>query len=148
MKKVLLSVAIVAFSSTVVLAQGKMEKPAATAEASVPMKFNEETHDFGTLKQGAPATFEFTYKNTGKTPLIIQNAQGSCGCTVPTYSKEPVAPKKSGSIKVTYDSNRIGPINKQVTVTTNAGVKVIYIKGNIEAAAQSSVPSTTSMMKK
>ncbi|MCI5054854.1 MAG: DUF1573 domain-containing protein [Flavobacteriales bacterium] len=106
-------------------------------EGGAQMEFEKEVHDFGKMKQHGDASTEFLFKNTGNEPLIISNAKGSCGCTVPQWPKEPIAPGETGSIKVRYDSKRIGPINKSVTITSNAGnapTKVIRIKGNIEAA--------------
>lgn len=100
------------------------------------IEFEKEIHDFGTLKQGADASTEFVFKNTGSEPLVISNAQGSCGCTVPTWPKTPVKPGESATIKVKYDSNRVGPINKSVTITSNASnetTKILRIKGNIIA---------------
>ncbi len=96
-----------------------------------------EVHDFGNMKQYGDATTEFRFKNTGDEPLIISHAQGSCGCTVPKWPKEPIQPGDEGVIKVKYDSKRVGPINKSVTISSNASnspTKVIRIKGNIEAA--------------
>ncbi len=101
------------------------------------IEFEKEVHDFGDMKQHGDASTVFTFKNTGSEPLIIENAKGSCGCTVPQWPKEPIAPGKTGEIKVKYDSKRVGPINKSVTITSNATnekTKVIRIKGNIEAA--------------
>lgn len=109
----------------------------ATSKAEI--EFEEETHDFGNLKQydDQGATTEFKFTNTGTEPLIISNAKGSCGCTVPEWPREPIGPGKTASIRVKYDSKRVGPINKSVTITSNASnapTKVIRIKGNIEAA--------------
>lgn len=101
------------------------------------IEFEKEVHDFGNMKQYGDATTEFVFKNTGNQPLIISNARGSCGCTVPSWPKEPILPGKTGVIKVQYDSKRIGAINKSVTISSNAKnnpTKVIRIKGNIEAA--------------
>lgn len=105
----------------------------ATSGASI--EFEKEIHDFGNMKQNGDASTEFIFTNTGTEPLIISNAKGSCGCTVPSWPKEPIMPGKTGAIKVKYDSKRVGPINKSVTITSNAGnepTKVIRIKGNIE----------------
>ena len=107
------------------------------SESGASIEFEKEVHDFGTMKQYGDASTEFLFTNTGSEPLIISNAKGSCGCTVPEWPREPIAPGKSAAIKVKYDSKRIGPINKSVTITSNAGnspTKVIRIKGNIEAA--------------
>ena len=96
--------------------------------------FETEVINYGTLEKGADGVREFKFTNTGKSPLIISNARGSCGCTVPTWPKEPIKPGESSSIKVKYDTNRPGPINKSVTITSNAKTptKVLRIKGNIE----------------
>lgn len=111
----------------------------APAPSKAEIEFEEETHDFGELKQydEKGATTEFVFTNTGTEPLIISNAKGSCGCTVPEWPREPIAPGKSSTIRVKYDSKRVGPINKSVTITSNASnapTKVIRIKGNIQAA--------------
>lgn len=111
------------------------------------IEFEKEVHDFGKMKQHGDASTEFVFTNTGTEPLIIKNAKGSCGCTVPEWPREPIAPGESSSIKVKYDSKRLGPINKSVTITSNASntpSKVIRIKGNIEAAPKpdkSAVPA-------
>ncbi len=101
------------------------------------IEFEKEIHDFGNMKQHGDASTIFTFKNTGDAPLIIEETKGSCGCTVPSKPEEPILPGKTGEIKVKYDSKRIGPINKSVTVKSNAGnepTMVLRIKGNIEAA--------------
>ncbi len=101
--------------------------PASTAEIT----FTKDLHDFGAINKGDNGTVEFTFKNTGKEPLIIANAQGSCGCTVPVWPKEPIAPGASSNIKVTYDTKRVGAFTKTVTITSNAvtSAKTITIKG-------------------
>lgn len=101
------------------------------------ISLDKEVHDYGTMKQGGDGTCEFTVTNTGDQPLIISQCQGSCGCTVPQCETAPIKPGTKSVIKVKYDSNRVGPINKSVTITsnaTNAPSKVITIKGTIEAA--------------
>lgn len=97
---------------------------------------DKEVHDYGTLEQGGNGECTFVVTNTGNEPLIIQMCKGSCGCTVPSCPQEPIAPGASATIKVKYDSNRVGPINKTVTITSNATnepSKMIRIKGNIVA---------------
>jgi hypothetical protein len=102
------------------------------------ISFDKETYDYGTIKNGADGTCEFTFKNTGKEPLLISNARGSCGCTVPEWPKEPIGPGQSSAIKVSYDTKRTGAINKNITLTIqNVGKdktssKMLYIKGNVE----------------
>lgn len=76
--------------------------------------------DFGDVDATKDTGFRvFKFKNTGTEPLMITNAQGSCGCTVPEWPKEPIKPGGTGEIKIKYDINRKGAINKSVTVTTN-----------------------------
>ncbi len=84
------------------------------------MTFGEMNYDFGTVSEGEKVEHIYKFKNTGKDPLVISNAQGSCGCTVPQWPKEPVAPGKSGEIKVVFDSKgKVGKQNKTVTITAN-----------------------------
>jgi len=76
--------------------------------------------DFGTIQQGDSPEFTFTFKNTGNEPMIISNAKGSCGCTVPQWPKEPIAPGEMGEINVKFNSkNKKGSQNKTVTLTAN-----------------------------
>ena len=99
-------------------------------------KFNEEEFNFGTIKQGESATHEFIFVNNGKEPLIITSAQGSCGCTVPTWPKEPIGKGEKASIKVTFNSaGKMGTQDKTVTIQSNAKTnpKVIHMKGNVDA---------------
>ncbi|MDA0303765.1 MAG: DUF1573 domain-containing protein [Bacteroidetes bacterium] len=98
---------------------------------------DKDVHDYGTISQGADGGCEFTVTNGGTDPLIISRCKGSCGCTVPKCDKDPVMPGATSVISVRYDTKRIGPINKSVTITSNATnepTKVIRIKGKVEAA--------------
>jgi hypothetical protein len=102
------------------------------------LTIDKEVHDYGTMEQGGNGECVFVVTNTGNQPLILSRCKGSCGCTVPSCPQEPVAPGASAKIKVKYDTNRVGPINKSVTITSNAGNepnKVIRIKGQIKAKA-------------
>ncbi|MGL2963338.1 DUF1573 domain-containing protein [Flavobacterium sp. RSB2_4_14] len=92
-------------------------------------------HDFGTITQGDKVSYDFKFKNTGEADLIITDAKGSCGCTVPDYPKTPIKPGEDGIIKVSFDSTgKIGLNSKSVTLTCNIkeGKKIILIKANIE----------------
>lgn len=103
------------------------------------LSIDKEIHDYGTIQQHANGTCEFTVTNTGDAPLIITNCKGSCGCTVPKCEKAPIQPGASSTITVKYDTKRIGPINKSVTITsnaTNAPSKIVRIKGTVEAATE------------
>ena len=96
--------------------------------------FEKTVHDYGTIEQGANGQAEFKFTNRGTDPLILSRARGSCGCTVPTWPKEPIAPGASATILVNYDTKRVGPINKSVTVTSNCSkepMKVLRIKGSV-----------------
>jgi Protein of unknown function (DUF1573) len=84
------------------------------------LTFETKEHNFGTIKEGDVVEYTFKFKNTGEAPLIIQSAQPSCGCTVPEWSKEPVAPGQEGYIKAKFDSNGKPNVqNKTITVTAN-----------------------------
>ena len=103
------------------------------------ISFEKEIHDFGTFNQYGDGAYEFTFTNSGNAPLIISNAKGSCGCTVPVWPKEPIAPGQSHVIKVKYDTKRIGAFNKSVTITSNAitnPTKVVRIKGKTLAVEE------------
>jgi hypothetical protein len=81
---------------------------------------NSTEWNYGTIEQSSTGVRFFKFSNTGQAPLVISNAKGSCGCTVPSYPKEPIMPGASGYIKVKYDTKRVGPFTKYVTLTTNA----------------------------
>ncbi len=110
------------------------ETPKTPPSDQAEIQFESDFYDFGTLKQGAECFTVFTFKNTGKAPLVISKAQASCGCTVPETPKDAIPPGKTGQIKVKYDSNRTGPFEKTITVFSNAvsQQKVLRIKGRIE----------------
>lgn len=98
------------------------------------IKFEKLVYDFGNLVQGDKAECEFVFTNTGNAPLLLSNVKSTCGCTVPSWTKEPIMPGAKGSIKIKYDSNKIGGINKQITVESNASNGQVFLKiiGNIE----------------
>jgi hypothetical protein len=100
--------------------------------------FSEERFNFGTVTAGEKVQHNFKIKNTGKEPLIITNASSSCGCTVPEWPKEPIAPGKSSEIKVVFDSNgKSGAQSKRVTIVanTNPPESFIYLEGDVSGAA-------------
>jgi hypothetical protein len=119
-----------------------------TVGGSGPMiSLDKEVHDYGTIDQGANGTCEFKVTNTGDQPLIISNCKGSCGCTVPKCDTAPIAPGASSVITVKYATERVGPINKSVTITSNSlnsPTKIIRIKGEVKASA---TPAPTSPVK-
>ena len=136
MKKVFFTFALVLMAAFALQTQ-------AYAQGGAAISFEKKVHDFGNMKQHGDASTEFVFTNDGTAPLIVSNAKGSCGCTVPEWPREPIKPGESSVIKVKYDSKRVGPINKSVTITSNGSEQpiVLRIKGNIEAApAQQTTP--------
>jgi len=119
-------------------------QPTGDAATTVPVGplttivFEETEHDFGEITEGDKVTHLFSFKNTGDEPLVISKAQGSCGCTVPDWPREPIAVGDTGEIKVQYDSKGKGQPegraeNKRVTITANTDPvnTYIYIKGKV-----------------
>ena len=108
------------------------------------LTFETEVIDMGTYMQydDESSRVEFLFVNTGKEPLIIEKCKGSCGCTVPEWPKEPIAPGETGLIKVNYDEKRVGPYTKSITITSNAKTspKVIKIKGRVEKVEDNNNP--------
>jgi hypothetical protein len=155
MKKLVLMVAAVAaltFTSCNDKAAAKIDEANLTAaaereavKADFPvMTFDEVEYDFGTVNEGEVVEHEFKFKNTGNAPLIVVNAKGSCGCTVPTWSKEPIAPGAEGSMLVKFNTNG-KPNNQTKTVTikanTEAGTESIRIKGFVTPKAKANTPN-------
>ena len=116
--------------------QNATTQPAENPNAPV-ITFEKTTHDYGTVTKGGDGTCEFKFKNNGVEPLILSNVSSSCGCTVPEWPREPILKGKSASIKVKYDTNRMGAINKTVTVMSNAKVASIQLRiiGNVVDAS-------------
>ena len=106
---------------------------ASLKEGVAEMTFKYTDHNFGTMEQGSDVSYNFEFVNTGKNDLIINNVATSCGCTTPEWTHQPVPSKTRGSIKVKYDSNRIGNFSKTITVYSNAtnSPVVLTIRGNI-----------------
>jgi hypothetical protein len=92
----------------------------APKQATTAITFKESTFDFGKINEGDKVEHTFEFTNTGEHPLVISNANASCGCTLPEWTKDPVMPGKDGKIRVKYDSSgKEGKINKTVTVLAN-----------------------------
>jgi hypothetical protein len=124
-------------SNSVVDKPAEANSPATHAQDSPnapEVTFNKTVHNYGALRKDADGRCEFTFTNTGTEPLILSNVKSSCGCTVPTWPKEPIQPGKSGTIKVVYDTKLIGAFEKTVTVISNAknGTVVLTIKGDVK----------------
>jgi len=151
MKKLFLSIGVAAFTMLSVNAQTTVNPAPTTSDPESKgslseITFEKTAHDYGTIKQSANGVYEFKFKNSGTEPLIISHAQGSCGCTVPKWPQEPIKPGESGVIQVSYDTKRVGPFNKSVTITSNAKTeptKVISISGVVEAVPEPATPAAT-----
>lgn len=102
----------------------------AKAQPQAQMVFAEREYDFGTIIEGEKVQHKFTFTNKGEAPLIVTDANSTCGCTIPEFPKTPIMPGQSDVINVSFDSKgKIGLQDKHVTVTTNAGTFVIHLKG-------------------
>jgi len=154
MKKLFITLICLSVGTLGAQAQGAHPAPAQPATQAAPAKENpngpkfkfkgDETHDFGELPEGPDAHYKFVFTNTGKEPLIIQNASGSCGCTVPDWPKQPVLPGKTSEINVTYHTQgRVGPFMKDVYIQSNAGTEryTLHIKGTVKANPNPTVPA-------
>ena len=118
MMKNLVLVLCVAFLSFSALAQEKVAK----------IEFKTEVIDYGTIEKGADGVRVFEFTNTGNAPLIISNVKSTCGCTVPKKPDGPIMPGETGEIEVKYDTNRVNPIRKTITVTSNADRPTVALK--------------------
>ncbi len=131
MKKVFSLLIVVAFVFTAYAQDANPDKSKKVKEPEI--TFESLVHDYGNIMQGDNGTCEFVFKNTGKADLLLTNCRSSCGCTVPEWPKDPIAPGKKAVIKVKYNTQRIGAINKSITVESNAvnNRVVLNIKGNV-----------------
>lgn len=137
MKKLILTVMIAFGGLMTASAQTPDVQPNPAVDPKAPeIKFEKETHDFGSIPQGTPATYEFVFKNTGKSNLTITNASASCGCTTPDWTREPIKPGKTGVVKATYNAASPGGFTKSVTVVSNAknSTVILYLKGDVKPA--------------
>tara|TARA_R110002020_G_scaffold445961_1_gene658013 strand:- start:94395 stop:94826 length:432 start_codon:yes stop_codon:yes gene_type:complete len=98
------------------------------------IKFKSDTVDYGEIEKGSDGVRVFEFTNTGDAPLIISKVSSSCGCTIPKKPDGPILPGAKGEIQVKYDTNRVGPIRKAITVISNADVPttVLKIKGEVK----------------
>ena len=119
------------------------QQPAAPTGPTTTMSFAETTFDFGNIDEGEKVSHTYSFTNTGSEPLIFSNAKGSCGCTVPTWPREPIAPGASSEIVVEFNSkNKKGKRNQKVTLTanTNPPQTFIYLVGEVNPGADGGQP--------
>lgn len=116
--KNLITILFITVISLGAFAQEKMAK----------IEFKTDVIDYGTIEKGADGLRVFEFTNTGDAPLIISSARSTCGCTVPNWPKQPIMPGETGEIKVKYDTKRVNPIRKTITVTSNAETPTVALK--------------------
>ncbi len=146
MKKILFGLTLILSASVITVsaqavATSNPSKPAtgasAAAASTISFKEPEFTHDFGAIPQGTPVSYNFVFTNTGKAPLVLSNAVGSCGCTAAEWPKEAIAPGKTGVVKVTYNAASPNTFDRTVTLSSNATNPsvVLHIKGDVKVPA-------------
>ena len=129
MKQLALTFVFAMLFTTFTIAQ--IDKPTGPTTT---MEFEESQFDFGTITSGDKVSHLFTFTNTGDLPLVIKDAKGSCGCTVPQWPKEPIAPGEQGQILVEFNSKgKSGAQNKRVTLTCNTTPAMTFVnmKGEV-----------------
>ena len=146
---VILSTAIFAQEDAKTAKKTSGKKKEIVVEDTLPkvpqIKFTSLVHDYGTIYKNGDGVCYFEFTNTGKADLQLSNVSSSCGCTVPEWPKEPVTPGKTAKIKVSYNTSRVGGINKNVYVDSNAGERItLTIKGNVIEQPAEVVPESKS----
>tara|TARA_B100000614_G_scaffold100914_1_gene90690 strand:- start:1063 stop:1557 length:495 start_codon:yes stop_codon:yes gene_type:complete len=142
MKKINLLLTLLFFVGSLtaqnVFTNEKQENPVSVEENSEKktgptIDFESKVVDYGVIAHNSDGNRKYVFKNNGTEPLIIKNAKGSCGCTVPSYPREPIMPGSSAEIGVKYATNRVGKFTKTITLTTNADTKpvILTIKGEV-----------------
>ena len=124
--KVMKKIVLILFVGLLALSVNAQDKAAK-------IEFKTETVDYGVIEKGSDGVRVFEFTNTGTAPLIISKVSSSCGCTIPKKPEEAILPGKTGEIQVKYDTKRVGPIRKAITVISNADTptKVLKIKGEV-----------------
>jgi hypothetical protein len=125
-QKVMKKIVLILFVGLLALSVNAQDKAAK-------IEFKSETVDYGVIEKGSDGVRVFEFTNTGTAPLIISKVSSSCGCTIPKKPEEAILPGKTGEIQVKYDTKRVGPIRKAITVISNADTptKVLKIKGEV-----------------
>jgi len=141
----ILSTAVFAQVEQASAKKSKSKKQEIVEEDTLPkvpvITFASLVHNYGDIYKGDNGVCHFEFTNTGKANLQLTNVSSSCGCTVPAWPKEIIAPGQSASIKVSYDTKRVGGINKSVYVDSNTGERVtLSIRGNVSEPPKEIVP--------
>ena len=129
---------ITSTEKTEVVTKKKVNVPVQEEKANITIDFESKVVDYGKIEHNADGVRKFVFTNNGTEPLIIKNAKGSCGCTVPTWPKEPIVPGATAEIGVKYATNRVGKFTKTITLTTNADKKpvILTVKGEVNPPVQ------------
>jgi len=136
MKKVLFIFSFLLISGIIAVAQTTPTPQPQQENPNAPViSFEEMLFDYGTIEQGGDGNHNFIYKNTGKEPLILSKVRSSCGCTIPEWSRVPLLSGEQDTIKVTYDTRRLGRFSKTVSIFSNAKkeMEVVRIQGEVVA---------------
>ncbi|MBK8805877.1 MAG: DUF1573 domain-containing protein [Bacteroidales bacterium] len=141
MKKFFLLMGILLSIGLVSNAQTEQTNQNVTDSSNAEIAFETLVHDYGKVEFGADGSCEFKFKNTGTDPLVLNNVQSTCGCTVPEWPRNPIAPGQSASIKVVYNTKRSGVFTKGITVMSNAKTATVRLTIKGEVAAQPDVPT-------
>lgn len=143
MKKMLFLVCIAALG---LASQAQTTTNTPTAKPAEVLQLKETSYNFGKIQQGRPVTHNFEIVNIGKEPLLLENVQASCGCTTPEWSKEPIQPGASTTIKVGYNAAAEGDFKKTITIHyNNLQAKVLTISGSVYKAPTTSAPINASL---
>jgi hypothetical protein len=144
MKQITLIAAFLIATFTIIAQEAEVKK-----ENGPMISFENTIHDYGEIELNSDGAYDFVFTNTGNEPLILSKPRSSCGCTVPSWPKEPILPGESNKIKVTYNTKKAGSFNKTVTIYSNAKGKstvVLRIKGKVLAQAEEALPKKENSM--
>jgi len=138
------SLIIAALAGTIAMSQATVQP---ISESSAEITFEKTNHDFGKIPQGVPVTYEFKFTNTGTEPLIVNEVQKVCGCTVTGWTKNPVMPGQTGYVSAQYNAAKAGYFKKPVTVVSNAKsspIKLFFEGEVVPKTTQTGTPSNDS----
>ena len=129
---------------TIASAQDESQKKEMDERMNGPViTFKTTVHEYGEIYKGSDGSYNFVFTNTGKEPLILSKPRSSCGCTIPSWPKEPILPGEENKIRVTYNTSKLGAFNKSVTIYSNSKTKktiVLRIKGKVVAQPAEAMP--------
>jgi hypothetical protein len=122
--------------TTKIKSNAKVETSIQEEQSNATIDFVSKVVDYGVIDYNADGARKFVFTNNGTEPLLIKNAKGSCGCTVPTWPREAIAPGTTAEIGVKYATNRVGKFTKTITLTTNVSKKpvILTVKGEVNPA--------------